>query len=166
VGESGSGLIDAHLAPPALSTIITDSEGFVYQTADGMLNNIAPDVPAAQARILAVTQGRLAGKAFGQTVTAVAWKTKPSWYIVTTDDRVVSAELQAALAKRMAARTTVLQSSHMSLLSHPREVAAVIEEAAAAVTSNAQPKLMGQSATLLAICSDTPDGAVAPNRRI
>jgi len=137
VGESGSDLIGAHLTPPALSTVITDSEGFVYQTADGMLNNIAPDIPAAEARILAVTQGRLAGKAFGQTVTAIAWRTKPSWYIVTTDDRVVSAELQAALAKRMEARTTLLHSSHMSLLSHPNEVAAVIEEAAAAATSSA-----------------------------
>lgn len=136
-GESASGLIGAHPAPPALATLITDSEGFVYQTADGMLNNIAPDIPASEARILAVTQGRLAGKAFGQTVTVAAWQTKPSWYIVTTDDRVVSAELQAALAKRMEARTTLLHSSHMSLLSHPNEVAAVIEEAAAAATSSA-----------------------------
>jgi pimeloyl-ACP methyl ester carboxylesterase len=59
------------------------------------------------------------------------WKSKPSWFIVTADDRVVSAELQAAEARRMEARTTVLQSSHMSLLSHPGEVAAVIEEAVA-----------------------------------
>jgi pimeloyl-ACP methyl ester carboxylesterase len=80
-----------------------------------------------------VTQGRLAGKAFGQTVTVAAWKTKPSWFIVTTDDRLVSAELQAAEAKRMQAKTTVLRSSHMSLLSHPGEVVAVIQDAAAAV---------------------------------
>jgi hypothetical protein len=48
-----------------------------------MLNNVAPDVPTAEARVLAVTQGRLAGKAFGQTATAVAWRTKPSWYLIT-----------------------------------------------------------------------------------
>jgi pimeloyl-ACP methyl ester carboxylesterase len=54
---------------------------------------------------------------------------------VTTDDRVVSPELQAAEAKRMGARTTVLQSSHMSLLSHPEEVAKVIEDAAAAAAA-------------------------------
>jgi pimeloyl-ACP methyl ester carboxylesterase len=131
VGESGSSLISAHPTPPALSTIVTDSAGFVYQTIDGVLKNIAPDVPAAEARALAVTQRRLAGKAFGQTVTVAAWKSKPSWFIVTADDRVVSAELQAAEARRMEARTTVLQSSHMSLLSHPGEVAAVIEEAVA-----------------------------------
>jgi pimeloyl-ACP methyl ester carboxylesterase len=135
VGESGSSLISAHPTPPALSTMVTDSAGFVYQTIDGVLKNIAPDIPAAEARALAVTQRRLAGKAFGQTVTVAAWKSKPSWFIVTADDRVVSAELQAAEARRMAARTTVLQSSHMSLLSHPGEVAAVIEEAAALIVA-------------------------------
>jgi pimeloyl-ACP methyl ester carboxylesterase len=137
VGESGSSLIGAHPPPPALSTIITDPAGFVYQSVDGVLKNIAPDIPEAEARVLAVTQGRLAGKAFEQTVTEAAWKTKPSWYIVTAGDRVVSAELQAAVAKRMGARTTVLQSSHMSLLSHPKEVAAVIEDAAATVAAKA-----------------------------
>ena len=131
VGESGSSLIGAHPAPPALSTAVTDSAGFVYQTVDGMLANVAPDLPAAEARVLAVTQGRLAATAFGQSVTVAAWKTKPCWFIMTANDRVVSAELQAMEAKRMQARTTVLQSSHMSLLSQPAEVAAVIEATAA-----------------------------------
>ena len=134
VGESGSSLIGAHPTPPALSTIVTDNAGFVYQTLDGMLTNIAPDVSVDDARTLAVTQGRLAGTAFGQSVTVAAWKTKPCWFIITSGDRVVSADLQTAEAKRMDAKTTVIQSSHMSLLSHPSEVVAVIEDAAAAVS--------------------------------
>jgi pimeloyl-ACP methyl ester carboxylesterase len=72
VGETGSSLIGAHPTPPALSTIVTDSAGFVYQTVDGMLKNIAPDLPVEEARALAVTQGRLAGKAFGQAVAVAA----------------------------------------------------------------------------------------------
>lgn len=135
VGETGNSLIGAHPTPPALSTIVTNSSGYVYQTMDGMLKNVAPDVPTAEAKALAATQGRLAGRAFGQSVTVASWKMKPSWFIVTTDDRVVSPELQAAEAKRMGARTTVLQSSHMSLLSHPEEVAKVIEDAAAAAVA-------------------------------
>jgi pimeloyl-ACP methyl ester carboxylesterase len=135
VGETGSSLIGAHPTPPALSTIVTNSSGYVYQTMDGMLKNVAPDVPTVEAKALAATQGRLAGRAFGQSVTVASWKMKPSWFIVTTDDRVVSPELQAAEAKRMGARTTVLQSSHMSLLSHPEEVAKVIEDAAAAAVA-------------------------------
>jgi pimeloyl-ACP methyl ester carboxylesterase len=133
VGETGSSLIGAHPTPPALSTIVTDSLGFVYQTTDGMLKNIAPDLPAEEARVLAVTQGRLAGKAFGQAGAVAAWKTKPCWFIVTTEDRVVSAELQTAEAERMEAKITVLHASHMSLLSHPGEVASVIEAATVAI---------------------------------
>jgi pimeloyl-ACP methyl ester carboxylesterase len=133
VGESGASLIGAHPTPPALSTIVTDAAGSVYQTVDGMVNNVAPDLPEAEAKVLAATQGRLAAKAFGQPTTTAAWKTKPSWYIITAGDRVVSAELQAAVAERMGAKRTVIQSSHMSLLSHPREVTAVIEDAAASL---------------------------------
>jgi pimeloyl-ACP methyl ester carboxylesterase len=135
VGESGGSLIGAHPTPPALSTIVTDHAGFVYQTDEGFLKNIAPDLPAEEARVLAVTQGRLAGKAFEQTVAVAAWKTKPSWFIVTAEDRVVSVELQSASASRMNAKTTVIHASHMSLLSRPSEVVSVIEEAFAAVTA-------------------------------
>ena len=137
LGESGSSLIGAHPAPPALSTVVTDSAGFTYQTVEGMVRNVAPDLPEADAQILAVTQGRLAGAAFGQTATAAAWKTKPSWFIVTVDDRVVSVDLQRAEAERMAARVTVLHASHMSLLSQPGKVSAVIEEAAEAIAAMA-----------------------------
>ena len=62
VGESASSLISAHPTPPALSTVVTDKLGFVYQTVDGMINNIAPDIPVEEARTLAVTQRRLAGE--------------------------------------------------------------------------------------------------------
>ena len=102
-----------------------------------MVRNVAPDVQEADARILAVTQGRLAASAFGQTATVAAWKTKPSWFIITVEDRVVSDELQRAEAERMAARVTVLHASHMSLLSQPGKVAAVIAEAAEAVNAMA-----------------------------
>ena len=135
VGETGASLIAAHPRPPALSTIVTDQGGYVYQTIEGMLENIAPDLPAAEARVLAATQGRLAGRAFEESVTVAAWQTKPSWFIVTTGDRVVSAELQMREAKRMGARTTVLDASHMSLLSHPADVAKVIEDAAATIAA-------------------------------
>jgi pimeloyl-ACP methyl ester carboxylesterase len=136
IGETGSSLIGAHATPPALSTIVSDKAGFVYQTEAGMAQNVAPDLPVAEARVLAATQGRLAGAAFGQTVTAVAWKTKPCWYVVTPDDRVISVDLQRALAERMNARTSELRASHMSLLSQPGKVASVIEDVAATVLAD------------------------------
>ncbi len=133
LGESGAGLIGAHPQPPALSTAVTDPTGFVYQTEAGMLENLAPDLPPAEARVLAATQGRLPGAAFGQTVTAVAWKTKPSHYVLTPEDRVVSPDLQAMFAARMNASTTRLGASHMSLLSQPDTIARIIEAAARAL---------------------------------
>ena len=74
VGESGSGLIGAHPAPPALSTVVTNSAGYVYQTVDGFVNNVAPDLPARDAKVMTVTQGPLAAKAFEQTVKVAAWE--------------------------------------------------------------------------------------------
>ena len=77
VGESGSGLIADHPAPPGLSTVVTSSAGFVYQTVDGFINNVAPDPSEHDARVMTVTQGPLAATAFGQAVKSAAWKNKP-----------------------------------------------------------------------------------------
>jgi pimeloyl-ACP methyl ester carboxylesterase len=133
--ETGNSLIKSYPQPPALSTISVDKAGFVVQTEEGVLKNFAPDIPVSDAKVLAVTQGPLAGKTFEEKVSQVAWKSKPSWYVVSKNDRVISPELEAAAAKRMNAKTTVLASSHVSLLSHPKEVAAVIEDAAASLNA-------------------------------
>lgn len=132
-GESGGDLVAAYPKPPALGTIWDDGHGFLRLTEKGMVENTAPDLPPAEARVLFVTQGPLAASTFGDRVTVPAWRTVPSWYVVSADDRAVSPQLQRERAALMKAKTTVLRSSHMSLLSHPREVAAVIEEAVASV---------------------------------
>ncbi|TPN37055.1 alpha/beta hydrolase [Mesorhizobium sp. B2-3-3] len=134
--ETAESLIKGYPQPPALSTFTVDQAGYAIQTEEGFLKNIAPDIPAEDAKVLAAIQGPLATKSFGEKVTQAAWKRKPSWYIVSKDDRAISPELETAAAKRMNAKTTVLESSHVSLLSHPKEVAAVIEEAATSLTSN------------------------------
>jgi pimeloyl-ACP methyl ester carboxylesterase len=63
-----------------------------------------------------------------------AWRSKPSWYAVSTQDRTTSPELQRFVAARMKAKTIEVASSHVSLISHPREIAGVIVEAAKSVT--------------------------------
>jgi pimeloyl-ACP methyl ester carboxylesterase len=138
VGESGSSLIGAHPAPPALSTVVTNSAGFVYQTLQGFTDNVAPDLSVDDAKVMSATQGPLAAVAFGQTAKVAAWKNRPCWYVLSANDRVVSPSLQAALAKRIGAKLTTLQSGHMSLISHAVDVAKVILEAAAqAATASA-----------------------------
>jgi pimeloyl-ACP methyl ester carboxylesterase len=73
------------------------------------------------------------GSAFGEPVTVVAWKSKPTWYAVAGQDRMIDPGLEAMFAKRMKAKTIVLPSSHVAMLSHPVEVANLIVEAADSV---------------------------------
>lgn len=132
-GQAAGELVNAYPKTPALGTIRDDGHGFLYQTEQGVLDNFAPDLPREQARTMAVTQGALAGRTFTDKVTTAAWKTKPSWFVVSANDRVINPQLERDEAKMMNAKTTVLQSSHVSLLSHPNEVAKVIEDAVASV---------------------------------
>lgn len=134
-GQSGGDLVGAYPKPPALGTVWDDGHGYLRQTEQGMIDNFAPDLPRAEARTLFVTQGPLAASTFGDKVTKAAWRTVPSWYIVSANDRVIAPQMERDLAAQMKARTTVLASSHVSLLSHPKDVAAVIEEAVAAVAA-------------------------------
>ena len=134
-GESGGELVAAYPKPPALSTAVDDGHGFLRQSEEGMLKNFAPDLPAGEARVLAVTQGPLASSTFNDKVTAAAWETKPSWFVVSAYDRVINPQMERDRAALMHAHTTVLRSSHVSLLSHPAEVARVIEDAVSTVAS-------------------------------
>jgi pimeloyl-ACP methyl ester carboxylesterase len=133
-GQSAGELVNAYPKTPALGTVRDDGHGFLFQTEQGVLENFAPDLPRAEGKTMAVTQGALAASTFGDKVTTAAWKNHPTWYVVSANDRVISPELERDAAKMMNAKTTVLSSSHVSLLSHPKEVAAVILQAAEAVS--------------------------------
>jgi len=135
-GQAAGELVNAYPKTPALGTIRDDGHGFLYQTEQGVIENFAPDLPRAEAKTMAVTQGALAASTFGDKVTSAAWKNHPTWYIVSANDRVISPQLERDAAKQMKAKTTVLESSHVSLLSHPKEVAKVIEEAAESVAGS------------------------------
>jgi pimeloyl-ACP methyl ester carboxylesterase len=82
---------------------------------------------------MAVTQGPIAATCFSTKVTAAAWKTKPSWYIVAKRDRMIDPNLERALAKKIKARTIELYSSHAVMLSQPQQVATFIANAAASL---------------------------------
>ena len=88
------------------------------------------DLPPAEARVLAATQGPISVSAFDAKVSQAAWKTKPSWYIVARRDQAIAPDEERFFAKRMKAATTELESSHVPMLSKPKEVAAVILQAA------------------------------------
>jgi len=130
-GEAVGDLGKAYPPPPALAAPIVDKEGFLSLSTDAVVKHFASDLPASEARVVAATQGPIAGSAFGAKVSGVAWKTKPSWYIVSKLDGAIAPDEERFFAKRMKATTTELSTSHVAMLSQPKAVAAVIMDAAA-----------------------------------
>ena len=97
-----------------------------------MREDFAQDVTPAQAAVMTATQGPIQAKAFADKVTAAAWTSKPSWFIVSARDRMIDPGLQHAMAKKIGAKTTELAASHVPQQSRPAEVAKVILDAVAA----------------------------------
>jgi len=92
----------------------------------------AGDLPEEEKKLVWATHYAPAADLFNGTIEAAAWKTKPSWYIVAKKDRAVHPDLQRFVAKRMGATTHEVDSSHVPMLSRPKEVLEVIRAAAKA----------------------------------
>jgi len=134
VGNTTGELVGKYPSPPALGGIRDDGNGFVYLSEQAFVDDVAQDLPADTARLLAATQGPLAKSTFADALTKTAWRTRPSWFILSTTDRAVSPDLQRDAAKLMGSTVTEVPSSHMSLLSHADAVVDAIVAAAAAAT--------------------------------
>ena len=130
-GEAVGELGKAYPPPPSFTAPIVDKEGFMSLPTDAVVKHFASDLPASEARVVAATQGPINVSAFGAKVSGVAWKTKPSWYIVSKLDGAIAPDEERFFAKRMKATTTELKTSHVPMLSQPQAVAAVILDAAA-----------------------------------
>jgi pimeloyl-ACP methyl ester carboxylesterase len=107
-----------------------DAAGFLSLPDAAVAEDFAQDLPAAQTNLMAVSQGPINSKAFGEAVSVAAWKTKPSYYIVASKDRMIDPGLEAEMAKKIGAKATTLATSHVPMLSQPEKVAAVILSAA------------------------------------
>ncbi|USI72824.1 alpha/beta hydrolase [Sphingomonas morindae] len=129
-GETLGELVNAHPTPPALAEIRDDGTGNLKLSVEGWIKDVAQDLPEAEARLLAVLQPPLPGSTFAEPIKTAAWESRPSWYIVSHQDRVVSVDLERMFAQRMNAQTSELEAGHLSLLSQPEAVAAVIVQAA------------------------------------
>jgi pimeloyl-ACP methyl ester carboxylesterase len=134
-GEPLGGPVEEKFAQPALnSAIIPAAGGFLYIDRAKFHDDFCKDLSAAEARILAATQQPLSGSVFKASVAHAGWKTIPSWYIVASQDQAENPEAERFYAKRMGAKTTEITASHLVILSHPREVTNIIEEASRAIT--------------------------------
>jgi pimeloyl-ACP methyl ester carboxylesterase len=134
-GETVGELGKAYQPPPSFSAPIVDEQGFMSLPTDAVVKHFASDVPATEARVLAATQRPINVSAFGARVSAVAWKAKPSWYIVSTLDGAIDPAEERFFATRMKATTTELNASHVPMISQPKAVAAVIMDAATKATA-------------------------------
>jgi len=113
------------------SEVRRDAEGFLTLTPKGIAEDFAQDLPDKEKQVLTATQGSTASAVFEATIMTAAWKTKRSWSVIASNDRTVPPELQKAEAATMKATSITVPSSHVVMLSHPKEVADLIEQAAA-----------------------------------
>ena len=117
--------------PPGLTKVKPLTDGFILLTPDGIETAFAQDLTKEEKALIIAVQPQTALAIFGAKPTAAAWHTKSTWYVVSSNDRMIAPEQEKSMAKQMNAATTVLPSSHVAMLSHPTEVAKVIDDAAA-----------------------------------
>jgi pimeloyl-ACP methyl ester carboxylesterase len=130
-GETLAGLTRRFGETPAFAQLEPIEDGFLLLTAKGIMESFAQDLSPEDQKILIATQGPIQGAILGTAIKMAAWHTKPSWFIVASNDRTISPEQETMTAKRMAAKVLTLETSHVPMLAKPKEVADFIAEAAA-----------------------------------
>ncbi|NTF42213.1 alpha/beta hydrolase [Rhizobium rhizogenes] len=134
-GES-PGSITANRPPVAAANLAPDSDGYLWVKQDKFHESFCQDLSVDEALVMAVTQKAPLASTFGNTITVPAWKKKPSWYQISSQDRMISPENERWMAERLGARKIItLDAGHASLASKPVEVVALIDEAAVATAS-------------------------------
>ncbi|WP_329009136.1 alpha/beta hydrolase [Streptomyces sp. NBC_01601] len=129
-GES-PGQISQEKPPAAFENLAPDSDGYLWIKQDEFHESFAQDLSAEEALVMAVTQKAPLASTFGDNVTAPAWRAKPSWYLISTSDRMIHPDSERRMAERMNPRKIIeLDAGHASLASQPGPVADLIEEAA------------------------------------
>jgi pimeloyl-ACP methyl ester carboxylesterase len=128
-GEDYTALAQRFPTPPATAGIVFDGdEGRLSEAA--FLRDFAGDLPEAKAKVLYAVQQPFHKALLTGKTTHAAWRSKPSYYAVSTEDRTINPDLERFMAKRMGAKTIEVKASHLSLISHPDEIAHLILEAA------------------------------------
>lgn len=129
-GESGSAVSARFPQSPGGSFIRVDGKKLMTLDPAHFREAIAHDLPGDEAALLGAVQKPTSVACFGDTFTGVpAWKGHKSWYLVSSEDRTVHPDLQRATAKKIGATTREVPGSHLSLRSHPAEVAKLILDA-------------------------------------
>jgi pimeloyl-ACP methyl ester carboxylesterase len=122
--------------PQASKAFKADSNGNWWIDQDHFAADFAGDITPAEAHYMAISQVPISTDSFTHKVTNPAWKSKPTWYMVATADRSINPDQERMMAKRANAKTVEVNSSHVAYMSHPKETAKLIEEAATSARVN------------------------------
>jgi pimeloyl-ACP methyl ester carboxylesterase len=143
-GESLGAQLGGGPPTPALAHLIVDEQGFAWIPEEDFVAHFAADVDPAKARVMYAVQQCLAMSTFEDVMGVPAWKSHPTWYLVATEDQAIPPDAERMFAKRMGASTVEVASSHVAMVSHPDEVARLIQAAAqAAQAGSSSDRLAG-----------------------
>jgi pimeloyl-ACP methyl ester carboxylesterase len=142
-GESLGALLGGGPPNPSLAHLIVDEKGFGWLPEDDFVNRFAIGVDPVKARVLYAVQRPLSMSTFDDVMGVPAWRSKPSWYLVATDDEAVPPDAERQFAERMGATRVEVASGHLPMVSHSDEVVKLIE--AAAQSAAAPDQLAGVS---------------------
>jgi len=134
-GESIGALLEGMPPPPAIQHLIIDELGYAWLGHDDFVNLFAQDIDPVQANVMYAVQQPAPVALFEDVMGVPAWKSLPSWFLVTANDQVVPPDGQRLFAGRMGATTVEIESGHVAMISHPDEVANLIMTAATEVTA-------------------------------
>ena len=140
-GESIGKLLSQGPPTPAIAHLIIDKQGFAWLPEDDFVNHFAADVDPVKARVMFAVQQALSATALQEVMGVPAWKSVPSWYLVAADDQAIPPDAERLFAKRMGATTVEVPSSHVAMVSHPDDVATLIETAARSQAFAPEPAL-------------------------
>jgi pimeloyl-ACP methyl ester carboxylesterase len=132
-GESAASIEQA--MPQASTAFKADSNGNWWIDQAHFAADFAADVPPAVSRLMAQSQVPISTDSFTSKITTPAWKTKPSWYMVATEDRSINPDNERRMARRANATTVEVKASHVAYMSKPKETAKLIEEAATSASA-------------------------------
>src|SRR5216684_2295577 len=133
-GESCASIEQA--VPQASKAFKPDGNGNWWVEEGQFAADFAADLPPEKAWFMDISQVPISTDSFTHKVTKPAWKTKPTWYMVAAADRSINPEQERMMAKRAHAKTVEVNASHVAYMSHPKETAKLIEEAAATSISS------------------------------
>lgn len=115
---------------PGQKAITVDAQHFAALSPDGVFDSFAQGLPMQERRLVLAVQGQSYGPMFDEKITVASWKNKPSWHIISSQDRMLPPAMEEAGAKKANGKAVVLPTCHLAMLQEPEKVSDVIDEAA------------------------------------